>query len=345
MTKPTVLESLTQQGVSRRSFLKFCAISASMLALPVDKVAAALAAAPMPSIIWLHFQECTGCTESLTRSFDPTLESLILSRVSLDYHETLMAAAGDQAERVRTDAMKANYGKYILVVEGALPKTGFAAKGGRDAIAILNEAVAGAALVIAVGACASFGGLPKAFSPLPGGVSPSGAQGVSDLMKAGKVPNKTLINVPGCPPIPEVMSGVLVYYLVNKKAPALDSNLRPKLFYGETVHDECPREDFYEDGQFALTFDDEGARKGWCLLKLGCRGPKTHNACTKIRWNQGVSYPIRSGHGCLGCAEPDFWNRKNSSGAYASIYALVSGGGDGDCGGGDGGGDDDHDHD
>ncbi|MFZ4790818.1 MAG: hydrogenase small subunit [Candidatus Competibacteraceae bacterium] len=345
MTKPTVLDSLTQQGVSRRSFLKFCAISASMLALPVDKVVAALAATPMPSIIWLHFQECTGCTESLTRSFDPTLESLILSRVSLDYHETLMAAAGDQAEQARTDAMKANYGKYILVVEGALPKTGFAAKGGRDAIAILNEAVAGAALVVAVGACASFGGLPKAFSPLPGGVSPSGAQGVSDLMKAGKVPNKTLINVPGCPPIPEVMSGVLVYYLVNKKAPALDSNLRPKLFYGETVHDECPREDFYEDGQFALTFDDEGARKGWCLLKLGCRGPKTHNACTKIRWNQGVSYPIRSGHGCLGCAEPDFWNRKNSSGAYASIYALVSGGGDGDCGGGDGGGDDDHDHD
>ena len=154
MTQPTVLESLTQQGVSRRSFLKFCAISASMLALPVDKVTSALAATPMPSIIWLHFQECTGCTESLTRSFDPTLESLILSRVSLDYHETLMAAAGDQAEKARTDAMKANYGKYILVVEGALPKTGFAAKGGRDAIAILKEAVSGAALVIAVGACA-----------------------------------------------------------------------------------------------------------------------------------------------------------------------------------------------
>lgn len=344
MTQPTVLESLTQQGVSRRSFLKFCAISASMLALPVDKVTSALAATPMPSIIWLHFQECTGCTESLTRSFDPTLESLILSRVSLDYHETLMAAAGVQAEKARTEAIKINYGKYILVVEGALPtKPGFSANAGQDAIAILNEAVSGAALVIAVGACASFGGLPKAFSPLPGGSSPSGAQSVSDLMKSGRVPNKTLINIPGCPPIAEVMSGVLVYYLVNKKAPELDSNLRPKLFYGETVHDECPREDFYEDGLFALTFDDEGARKGYCLLKLGCRGPRTHNACTKIRWNQGVSYPMRSGHGCIGCAEPDFWNRKNSSGAYASLYALVSGGGD--DGGGDGGGDDDDDDD
>ena len=325
MTKPTVLESLTQQGVSRRSFLKFCAISASMLALPVGKVASALAATPMPSIIWLHFQECTGCTESLTRSFDPTLESLILSRVSLDYHETLMAAAGVQAEQARNDAIKTHYGNYILVVEGALPtKPGFAANAGQDAIAILNEAVAGAALVIAVGACASFGGLPKAFSPLPGSSSPSGAQSVNDLMKAGRVTSKTLINVPGCPPIPEVMSGVLVYYLVNGTAPALDSNLRPKQFYGETVHDECPRHDYYEDDLFALTFDDDGARKGYCLLKLGCRGPKSHNACTQIRWNQGASYPMYSGHGCLGCAEPDFWNWKNSSGAYVSIYGLAS---------------------
>lgn len=320
MTKPTVLESLTQQGVSRRGFLKFCSISASMLALPagaVSQIAAALATTPMPSVIWLQFQECTGCTESILRAFSPTLETLILSQISLDYHETLFAASGAAAEKARSDAMRLNAGKYLLVVEGALPtKLGYCTNGGRDAIAILKEAAQNAALMIAVGACASFGGLPKAAP------NPSGAMSVSELMGAGRIANKPLVNIPGCPPIAEVMSGVLVYYLTYKKLPELDSLKRPKTFYGKTVHDECPREDFYEEGLFAYSFDDEGARKGWCLFKLGCRGPRTRNACTKIKWNQGVSYPIRSGHGCLGCAEPNFWDR-------GSFYTPLAGGGHG----------------
>ena len=118
----TLQDRLTQQGISRRSFLKFCTAMASLMALPpgsVPAIAAALLQAKRPSVIWLSFQECTGCTESLTRSHSPTLESLIFDMISLDYHHTLQAASGFAAEKSRDDAMAANYGKYLLLVDGS----------------------------------------------------------------------------------------------------------------------------------------------------------------------------------------------------------------------------------
>ena len=114
-------------GMSRRDYLQFCATLAATMGLPNGAeaaVAKAIESAKRPSVIWLHFQECTGCSESLLRAEHPTLEKLILDVISLDYHETLMAAAGHQAEAARKDAMEANKGKYILVVEGAIPDQG-----------------------------------------------------------------------------------------------------------------------------------------------------------------------------------------------------------------------------
>jgi hydrogenase small subunit len=301
-SRNTVGEALRARGVSRRGFLKFCAATASMMALPptmVSKVAAAIESARRPSVIWLPFQECTGCTESLTRSHTPTVEGLIFDAISLDYHHTLQAAAGHAAERAREQSMAENRGQYLLVVDGSIPlgNPGFSTIAGISNAEMLREAAAGAAAVVAVGSCAAFGGLPNA-NP-----NPTGAVPVSEL-----VTDKPIINVSGCPPIPLVITGVLAHYLTFNAIPELDALGRPLAFYGNSIHDRCYRRPFYERGQFAETFDDEGARNGWCLFKLGCKGPVTYNACATTKWNQGTSWPVESGHGCLGCSEPRFWD-------------------------------------
>lgn len=303
MGHETLGERLAQQGVSRRAFLKFCTAMAALMALPpatATAIAAALIKAQRPSVIWLSFQECTGCTESLTRSHSPTLESLIFDMISLDYHHTLQAASGYAAEKSREDAMQKYFGKYLLVVDGSIPiKDGgiYSTIAGRTNLDLLEEAAKGAAAIIAVGSCAAFGGIPNARP------NPTGAVAVSDLIK-----NRPIINISGCPPIPAVITGVLAHYLTFGELPELDDLGRPKSFYGETIHDRCYRRPFYDQGKFAKSFDDEGARNGWCLFELGCKGPTTHNACATTKWNGGTSFPIESGHGCIGCSEPHFWD-------------------------------------
>ncbi len=295
-------QRLASQGISRRAFLKYCATLASLMALPPTAgkaFAEAMAKGSRPSVIWLSFQECTGCTESITRSHAPTLENLILDTISLDYHHTLQAAAGEAAEQARLDAMKKNWGKYLVVVDGSVPlaNSGYGAHGGDSFENHLKETAKGAAAIIAVGSCASFGGIPHA-NP-----NPTGAVAVSDIVK-----DKPIINISGCPPIPVVMTGVLAQYLALGTLPELDNLGRPKAFFGETIHDRCYRRPFYDQGKFAKTFDDEGARNGWCLYELGCKGPVTYNSCATTKWNEGTSFPIESGHGCLGCSEPNFWD-------------------------------------
>jgi hydrogenase small subunit len=304
-------EQLAQQGISRRAFLKFCAAIASMMALPpsaAKAIAETLVKARRPSVIWLSFQECTGCTESLTRSATPTLENMIFNMISLDYHHTLQAASGYGAEKSREDAMKEFYGKYLLLVDGSIPlKDGgiYSTIAGRSNVDMLQEVAKGAVAIVTVGTCSSFGGIPYAKP------NPTGAVPVSDIIK-----DKPIISVPGCPPIPVVITGVLAHYLTFG-LPALDELNRPKSFYGESIHDRCYRRPFYDQGKFAKTFDDEGARNGWCLFELGCKGPVTHNACATTKWNAGTSFPIESGHGCLGCSEPNFWDA-------GSFYAPLS---------------------
>lgn len=318
----TLGDYLIEQGVSRRGFLKFCSATASLMALPpsaVAQVAAALAAANRPSVIWLSFQECTGCTESLTRSHAPTVESLIFDAISLDYHHTLQVASGHAAEAAREAAMEENSGKYLLVVDGSIPlgNPGYSTIAGISNVDMLKESARNAAALIAVGTCAAFGGIPHADP------NPTGAVSVSDI-----ITDKPIINVSGCPPIPVVITGVLAHYLTFGTIPELDHLGRPAAFFGQSIHDRCYRRPFYERGQFAHSFDDEGARKGWCLYELGCKGPTTYNACATVKWNGGTSFPIGSGHGCIGCSEPNFWDKAGfynpiSAGDWGSREALV----------------------
>ena len=162
-----------------------------------------------------------------------------------------------------------------------------------------------------VGTCSSFGGIPEAYPESHHAVP------VSDIIK-----DKPIVNVPGCPPIPAVITGVIAHYLTFGALPDLDALGRPLAFYGDTIHDRCYRRPFYDQGKFAKSFDDEGARSGWCLFELGCKGPVTYNACATVKWNQGTSYPIESGHGCIGCAEPHFWDK---GGFYRPLSASLAG--------------------
>lgn len=286
-------------GISRRNFLKFCTAMASTMGLPASAgaaIAEAVASKKRPSVIWLHFQECTGCTESLLRAEHPTLEKLILDVISLDYHETLFAASGHQAEAARRTAMKDNKGKYVLVVEGAIPTkdNGIYCKiGGQTAIDMLKECAADAAAVIAIGSCASWGGMPST------GPNPTGASSAADIL------GKVIANIPGCPPNPYNFLSTVVHFLTFGKLPDVDNLGRPKFAYSRLVHENCERRAHFDAGRFALEFGDEGHRKGYCLYKLGCKGPETYANCPSVLFGDVgcASWPVGTGHPCIGCTE------------------------------------------
>jgi hydrogenase small subunit len=298
----TLYEEVRAKGYSRRDFMKFCGSMAAMLGLEstgIAQIAKALETNPRIPILWMHFQECTCCSESFIRSSHPIVADIILDKISLDYTETLMAAAGHQAEKSLKDTMEKYKGKYILMVEGSIPtkNKGYCMIGGKSAIDILKEVAEGAKAVVAWGNCAS-AGCVQAANP-----NPTGAKPVHKVIHG-----KPIINVQGCPPIAEVMAGVVVHLLTFDRIPQLDALGRPKAFYSRRVHDTCYRRPNYDAGLFVESFDDENAKKGYCLYKMGCKGPNTYNSCGVIKWNNGVSFPIQSGHPCIGCSEANFWD-------------------------------------
>ena len=299
----TLGQQLAARGVSRREFLDFCGRLAVVLGIGQaagPRLAHALQAVRRPSVIWIQLQECTGCVESVIRTAEPTIGNLVLDLVSLDYSHTLMAASGHQAEAALAEAMKANAGKYLLVVTGSVPLAEggiYTMIGGRTAKAVLEEAAVGAAAIVAVGACAHWGSV-QAARP-----NPTGAVGVRDVVK-----DRPVINIAGCPPIGDVVTATVAHYLTFGRLPATDGDGRPLFAYGARIHDQCPRRANFDAGQYVETFDDENARKGWCLYHVGCKGPSTFSPCPIFQWNGGTSWPIGAGHPCIGCTERDFWD-------------------------------------
>jgi len=302
-SRPTIWEHAQAQGYSRRDFIQFCtwiAAATGLEATAVGRVVHALETKPRLPVVWFHFQECTCCSESFIRSSHPIVGDIVLDKISLDYTETLQAAAGKQAEEALHQTMTKHHGEYLMLVEGSVP-TGaggaYCCIGGRTALDIVQEAAGGAKAIVAWGSCASNGCI-QAAKPNPTGATP-----IHEIISG-----KPIINVPGCPPIAEVMAGTIVHLLTFDTIPQLDGLGRPKAFYSRRVHDTCYRRPNYDAGLFVQSFDDENAKRGYCLYQMGCRGPVTYNACGVTRWNNGVSFPIQSGHGCIGCSEANFWD-------------------------------------
>ncbi len=294
---------LEARGISRRDFVGFCAGVAALLGLPRSAgatIARALETKPKPTLVWLEFQDCAGNTESFLRASKPTAAEIILDLLSVDYHETIMAAAGKRAEAA-LDAALAK-GGYIAVIEGSIP-TGaggaYCTIGGKSALQIAEQVCKNAAAVVAVGTCAAYGGLPAAYP------NPTGAKSVEDA-----VPGiKTLINLPACPVNAENLTALVTYFLTYGKWPALDGLRRPKFAYGKLIHDNCERRAHFDAGQYVEAWGDEGHRAGFCLYKMGCKGPATFHNCPNVGWNDNTNWPIGCGHPCIGCAEPEFWDR------------------------------------
>ncbi len=297
-------EHLAGSGVSRRDFLAFCGEMAVILGLGstlTPQIVKALEQTRRPSVIWLQLQECTGCVESVIRTAEPTIGDLVLDLISLDYNHTLMAAAGSAAESALHQAMEENDGQYLLLVTGSVPLNEdgiYTTIGGRTAKEVLEEAAEGAAAVIAIGACAHWGNI-QASNP-----NPTGAVGVSQI-----VFDKPVVNIAGCPPIADVVTATLVHYLTFGRVPDLDADGRPLFAYGARIHDQCPRRAHFDAGQFVEEFDDDSARRGWCLYKVGCKGPACFSPCPIFQWNTRTNWPIGAGHPCIGCTERDFWDR------------------------------------
>ncbi|HEY1809576.1 MAG TPA: hydrogenase small subunit [Acidobacteriaceae bacterium] len=306
VTGESVLERCRQRGISRRRFVQFCGTMAATLALPegyAQTIAKALSTKKKPTVVWLEFQDCAGNTESMLRSPHPPIEDLVLEAISLEYHETIMAGYGRHAEAALKRVVDEEKGKYLVIVEGAIPTADdgiYCMIGGRTALDIAREVCGGAAATIAVGACAWDGGLPAA------GPNPTGAVGLHEA-----VPGLRQVNLPGCPHNSVNTAAVLVHYLTFGELPALDAEGRPLFAYGQLIHDQCERRAHYDAGRYVQTWGDEGHRKGWCLFKMGCKGPEANYNCPVVRWNDATSWPVKSGHGCIACASSRFWDTKS----------------------------------
>ena len=254
-------------------------------------------------IIWLELSDCSGNSEAFIKSTNPAIEDLIFDYISLDYHELLMSASGDQSETILEDIIKNQKGAYILIVEGAVPL----AMGGKylrigpkgeTGLELLKKCAKDAALVIAVGSCALDGGVVAAYP------NPTGAVGVAEALGRNDI-----INISGCPTNPTNIVGTLLSYIMFEELPPLDKFNRPLWAYEGRVHDNCERRGHYELGEFVQEWGDAGAKKGYCLFEMGCKGPYTNVNCPTMKFNSGTSWPVQAGHGCMGCVEVGFFDK------------------------------------
>lgn len=301
-TGDTLWSLFQKRCLSRRSFLKTCVAITAMLGFAPDMVPTVVAAAenkPLPPVIWLHGHECTGCDEAFLRSQKPLASDIVLNLISLEDMDVLSASAGDALERHEQEIVKNFPGQYLLLFEGAVPlgDDGVSCMvGGQPIGEKLKNIAAGALAVVAVGSCAAWGGI-QAAKP-----NPTKSVSINDVIRG-----KTIIRVPGCPPIPEVLTGT-VLHIALFGMPPLDSEGRPKQFFSNRIHDTCYRRAFFDAGMFVEKFDDMGSKAGWCLYKVGCRGPVAYNQCGSMRWWNGLSYPIQAGAPCVACASDGFWD-------------------------------------
>lgn len=291
------LAALESRGIRRRDFLKYCAATAAVFGLSEYEFTTRLAqvveaAAKKPPVIWIEGQSCSGCTISFTQSYPP-VGSIILDTISLRHHDAVMAASGDLAEKAFHDTVKE--GGYVLIVEGSIPTADdrFCMVAGKPFKKMVEEAGAKAAAIIAVGACATYGGIPAA--------TPSKGVGLNKIL-----PGKAVINLPTCPVHHDHLAGTILYFLTTGKVPELDKIGRPVMYYRETIHDNCRRRGSFDAGKFLTDWNDP-KQKDWCMLQKGCKGPLTYSDCPIRRWNAGINFCIDCGAVCMGCAEPGFY--------------------------------------
>jgi hydrogenase small subunit len=307
-------DRLADRGVTRRSFIKYCASVAAMLGLSetmAPTIAAAVesaAASKLYPAVWVNGGACTGCTESAAQGTYPDIAQIVLDILSLNYIETIMMATGEDADKALLSTAEENAGKFILIYEGTV-MTGLEGNtlrvAGKPGIEIIDEIAPKAAAIVAVGSCAVDGGWVKAAP------NPAGGIGMSEYLAEKKIATP-VINVPTCPVNPEWIVAIVIDALLlggigedGKVSPGLVAKLdrfgRPKFIFGQTIHDNCPRRGHFENGEFVYEFGSAEEAKGYCLYPVGCKGPQTQTNCPIVRWNNETSWCVGSGAPCIGC--------------------------------------------
>lgn len=314
------VETLEARGLTRRAFLGFCGTIAAAIGvkgITGVEVAEAIEKNSLIGanggvgkgglfpVIWMELGSCTGCTESFAQSDNPDPATLLLEYLALNYSETLSAAAGYSLEEAREQTIEAFPKGYVLVVEGAV-MTGW----NGDALRIAGEATcapgesallktaANAAAVIAAGSCAVDGGIVAAYP------NPAGACGVQKYLADNGV-DTPVVNLPSCPVNAATLVAVIVQFLLLGTLPELNDLNMPQAYFGETIHDNCPRRGHFENGEFVREFGSKEEALGYCLYPLGCKGPQTKANCAQVRWNRRTSWCIDSGAPCIGCCNAD----------------------------------------
>jgi len=302
---------LAARGVTRRDFLKFCGSVAAMLGLSeamIPQIASAVESAAGSKLypaVWLNGGACTGCTESMAQATHPDIAEVVLDILSMNYIETVMMAQGEDAAKALRDTVEQNEGKTIMIYEGSVMKgwNGNALRiEGHPSLEQLEEFAPKVAAIIAVGSCAVDGGWVKSHP------NPADATGVA-MYLAEKGISTPVINLPTCPVNPEWIVAMVVDVLLLGSLESgailgkLDAQGRPKLIFGQTIHDNCPRRGHFENGEFVYQFGTEEERNGFCLYPVGCKGPQTLTNCPIVRWNDQVSWCVEAGSPCIGCGD------------------------------------------
>jgi len=301
-------------GFSRRDFAKWAAATVagaefSQAFLPKLGAAVQEAVKEYP-LIWMQDAACSGCSVSVINTVHPSIKNLILDQIlpgkqlSLNYHSTLMAATGARSIEIPMEIARKSKGKYIYIVEGAIPTRDdgiYGTLGEENGKPIsmlewLRRLAPDALALLAVGTCAAYGGIAAAKP------NPSGAKGVGEVLKTLGIATP-VVNIPGCACHPDWFIGTVAQVLLYglPKPEELDEAGRLKLYYGQSVHSRCINRDYMDEGVFAKQFGEVG-----CLLEIGCKGPTTHADCPVRQWNSGVNWCVKANAPCLGCTEPDF---------------------------------------
>jgi len=241
--------------------------------------------------MWLEVTGCSGNIISFLNSENPGIDYTLTHLINLTYNNTLMNSEGEFAFRKFLDTLDT---EFILLIDGAVStkEKGFynivANYEGKPITALEAVKMAGkkAKYILAVGTCASYGGISAARP------NPSESKSVQEIL------NREIIKLPGCPCHPDWVVGTLAHLIAFGK-PKLDNEGRPLLFYNVTIHD--TRRGYFDKGIFAKKFGEEG-----CMFKLGCRGPVTKTDCPRRKWNGYVNWPVGDNTNCIGCANGSF---------------------------------------
>ena len=363
--------------ISRRQFLKYCTVAAGALGLSATdliKLDKALALEDGLPIIWINAATCSGCSTSLLNSvYYATIQEILLSgganqTLDIEFHPTVMAAEGEAAISNALTRINA-VGGYILVVEGSIQagkpyssNTGSGATSGdfchigdfgtigstvcgKTAMGVIDYLAQHSIYNLAVGTCASYGGIPAAEGSITGAyglmdyfaIKYPGTRGGSTVPTSGEtyysaqwhsVRNRT-INIPGCPPNPNWIIGTIAYIMAHSLAlPPMDSLRKPRMYYGERICNSCNRFLGTETGStWGLTYhglagnfinnntpDDIGNddMRTYCLKYIGCKGSRTKSDCSLRKWQSpgygttGINWCVGAGAPCQGCTQDVF---------------------------------------